>query len=594
MTLDAGIARPAIMDPANVDALAENLGGLAVAPRRVAPPPSKRLLDQLRSRNITVPTPAGRTWWYDTLANNDMASFLPSIFDKSTEIWNPYSINYQEKTKKWQILTAANARAAYLSSLNFLQGLSVDLIDFLSEYLGNEALKLVQLNRYFRDTCYNDLKSLHICQHPNCHLICDLGVFKSFRGLTSLRVDPLDSYSRTFTDLSALEYFPSLTSLDLATAEHKSWELTDLSALLPIPGLVRVRLHGFIRQMDISAIGSYCSLISLDLRPARRVTDTAALMSCSSLSSLALGAWPDTHLGALAACAASLTSLDLGGGDNYGYYDIPYPRVTTIILADLGVLRSCAALTSLRLQHCAALTDLSPLRSCTALTLLDLNHATTLLDLSPLRSCTALKLLDLNHATTLTDLSALESCAALTSVDLRECWSLTALPERLGDCAALTTLCLEGCRSVTDLSSLRSCAALTSLNLKEGPRVTDLSSLQYCNALRRLNLACSGDPDLNSLQHCVSLTTLDCRNCNMISVSALENCTALRHLNLRDCDEMDSDGLQSILVLASLPSLTWLSVSRFLPDWGVEEELYRLLKSNGDHVSDQPEWESLW
>ena len=534
MTLDAGIARPAIMDPANVDALAENLGGLAVAPRRVAPDPSKRLLDQLRRRNIAVPRPAGRTrdWWYDTLANNEMTAFLPlkPSLNVRSDQWPPYSKKTTKKTAKWQILTAANARADYEFSLIFLQGIPIALIELICEFAGSRDRasfrghvferscishvgKLVRLNRYFRDTCYSDLKSLHIWIPIGLirnRLICDLGVFKFFRGLTSLRVNPLDSLTSEITDLSALRLFPSLTSLDLETRDFNSWGLTDLSALLQIPGLMRVRLNGDMRQMDISALGSYEGLISLDLSRADRITGTAALRSCSLLCSLTLGAWPDTHLDALEACAASLKSLDLGGGDLYKGFD------DVMNLADLGVLRSCAALTSLRLQHCAALTDLSPLRSCTALTLLVLNHATTLLDLSALRSCTALTLLDLNYAVKLTDLRGLENHAALTSV------------------------CLEGCKSLADLSSLRSCAALTSLNLTYSGHV---------------------NVDLNSLQHCVSLTDLDCRRCNMISVSALESCTALKRLDLSGCSN-----LKSVLVLASLPSLTWLNLGRFYKD----------------------------
>ena len=527
MILDAGITRPVIMDPANVDALAENLEGLAVAPRRAAPPPSKRLLDQLRRRNIAVPSLAGltRDWWYDTLANNEMTAFLPSIFDASTLSWNPYSINTLVKTKKWQILIAANARADYEFSLIFLQGLSVDLIDFLSEYFGNEALKLVQLNCYFRDTCHAELKTLHIVIHTFWSSVfpdrfVDQRGLKSFSGLKSLRVN-LENLSFEFDALSALSKLPSLTSLDLTTLFFKGWELTDLSALLQNPRLERVRLIGKMRQMDISALGAHRSLISLDLSHAKKITGAAALRSCSCLKSLTLGAWPDTHLDALEACAASLTSLDLGGEmPAYSWSLRPY----IMSLADLGVLRSCAALTSLQLQHCVDLTDLSPLRSCTALTLLMLKGASIL-----------------------TDLSALGSCAALTSVNL------------------------ASCEILTDLSSLRSCAALTSLNLNNCRRgVTDLSSLQYCNALLRLNLARSGHPDLNSLQHCVSLTTLDCRDCNMISVSALENCTALRYLSLRYCRE-----LQYCSVVASLPSLTWLDVS-YCGNLEDEEELYEL------------------
>ena len=97
--------------------------------------------------------------------------------------------------------------------------------------------------------------------------------------------------------------------------------------------------------------------------------------------------------------------------------------------AAIATVMACRQLTTLEIWECHLVALPERLGDCAALTTLNLSD------------CQAL--------TALPD--RLGDCAALTTLVLSGCQAITALPDRFGDCAALTTLKLSGCYSLTAL-----------------------------------------------------------------------------------------------------------------------------------------------
>ena len=132
----------------------------------------------------------------------------------------------------------------------------------------------------------------------------------------------------------------------------------------------------------------------------RRVTDIAALASCTKLKALYLTGNDIADISALASCG-ELRSLWLGTN-----------RIT-----DISALASCGKLDTLSLEN-NEIADISALTGCARLTTLSL-QGNRLIEISGLASCRRLKRLFLGY-NQITDISALERCTRLQWVSLRD------------------------------------------------------------------------------------------------------------------------------------------------------------------------------
>ena len=132
----------------------------------------------------------------------------------------------------------------------------------------------------------------------------------------------------------------------------------------------------------------------------RRLTDIAALASCTKLKALYLTGNHIADISALASCR-ELRSLWLGTN-----------RIT-----DISSLAGCGRLDTLSLEN-NALTDISAITGCSRLTTLSL-QGNRLTEISGLAGCRRLKRLFLGY-NQITDISALECCTRLQWVSLRD------------------------------------------------------------------------------------------------------------------------------------------------------------------------------
>ena len=132
----------------------------------------------------------------------------------------------------------------------------------------------------------------------------------------------------------------------------------------------------------------------------RRLTDIAALTSCTKLKALYLTGNDIADISALASCR-ELRSLWLG----------------TNCITDISALAGCGKLDTLSLEN-NRVADISALTGCARLTTLSL-QGNRLTEISGLASCRRLKRLFLGY-NQITDISALERCTRLQWVSLRD------------------------------------------------------------------------------------------------------------------------------------------------------------------------------
>lgn len=375
-------------------------------------------------------------------------------------------------------------------------------------------------------------------------------------------------------DLTGFGPMPKLTHLKI---NGKRWGPSSAAALtslsgLQAPALVEVDLS-YCRVQDISALSQSSKITQLDL------TDNSGLNDISGL----------------AACAPSLTSLNLNGCQQ---------------VSSLEVLKTAKKLKSLDLSDCEGLTSVMPLASCKSLETLDLERCKNLRSLEGLSElavkpttsydgstrfsldgCSALTSLEhmpllggnlqslsVDHCTALRTLDGLPSFPNLVEFSgdhsgLKDIGNISALP-------ALTSICLRHCDHLKDVTPLGQLLQLVDVDLTNSAVTTMPHG--WLGPVKHLTL--KDCPDLTSLgllpstlvklvcDESPSLTRLDgMGDCTRLEVISVQSCPALKDLgtppaSIREIDARGCLNLTSLQGLEGCPALTLVAIPTSMLD----------------------------
>ena len=289
---------------------------------------------------------------------------------------------------------------------------------------------------------------------------------------------------KEFSSLPNLVWITDLqrvpTSQDLPVSQAYGVKFVDLSFLGGFTGLTSLDLSGCGQVCDLSPLAKLRNLEVLNLAGCNQVTDLSPLANLTRLESLNLAAW-DLH---------------------------------------------------------SKLADLSPLAKLTNLRWLNLRLQVSVHDVSPLAQLEGLEWLNLDGCR-IDDLVPLGRLTKLRSLSLKS--SLTKIPDwsPLAKLSNLESLAIDGSpRSMHDISPLAELTKLRHLELSQLFGVSDLTPLAKLTNLTRLRMVrLIKISDLSALAKLTNLESFTMDGCDLVSdLSPLEELPKLKSLSVTGCD----------------------------------------------------------